>query len=50
MVDVRKFSDIDLYGLLEIEITATESEVCLNFIEFTYKEHSKPNLTFYIYV
>lgn len=30
MVDVRKFSEIDLYGMLGIEITATESEVDFN--------------------
>lgn len=27
MVDVKKFSEIDLYGLLGIEIGATEAEV-----------------------
>lgn len=27
MVDVKKFSEIDLYGLIGIEISATEIEV-----------------------
>ncbi|XP_053671231.1 dnaJ homolog subfamily C member 17 [Anopheles nili] len=27
MVDVKKFSDIDLYGLLEVEISSTEQEI-----------------------
>lgn len=27
MVDVKKFSEIDIYGLLEVEIAATEQEV-----------------------
>uniref|UniRef100_A0A182QCL0 DnaJ homolog subfamily C member 17 n=1 Tax=Anopheles farauti TaxID=69004 RepID=A0A182QCL0_9DIPT len=27
MVDVKKFSDIDIYGLLEIDIAATEQEI-----------------------
>uniref|UniRef100_A0A182MG93 DnaJ homolog subfamily C member 17 n=1 Tax=Anopheles culicifacies TaxID=139723 RepID=A0A182MG93_9DIPT len=27
MVDVKKFSDIDIYGLLEVDIAATEQEV-----------------------
>lgn len=27
MVDVKKFSNIDLYGLIGVEISATESEV-----------------------
>lgn len=27
MVDVKKFSNIDLYGLIGVEFTATESEV-----------------------
>lgn len=27
MVDIKKFSDIDLYGLIGVEISATESEV-----------------------
>lgn len=26
MVDVKKFSEIDIYGLLEVEISATEQE------------------------
>uniref|UniRef100_A0A182RDB2 DnaJ homolog subfamily C member 17 n=1 Tax=Anopheles funestus TaxID=62324 RepID=A0A182RDB2_ANOFN len=27
MVDVKKFSDIDIYGLLEVDIAATEQEI-----------------------
>lgn len=27
MVDIKKFVDKDLYGLLEVEFTATEQEV-----------------------
>lgn len=30
MVDVKKFSNIDLYGLIGVDITATETEVSDN--------------------
>lgn len=32
MVDIKKFSEIDLYKLIGVEITANENEVSLNII------------------
>jgi hypothetical protein len=34
MVDIKKFSEADLYGLLEVEITANEAEVIIKEDEF----------------
>lgn len=35
MVDVKKFSELDLYGLIGVEITANETEVSqkMNFTD-----------------
>lgn len=33
MVDVKKFSEIDLYGLLGVEINATQTEVSVTKYE-----------------
>lgn len=30
MVDVKKYSDVDFYGLLAIDISASEAEVSVN--------------------
>jgi hypothetical protein len=35
MVDIKKFSEADLYGLLEVEITANEAEVIIKIDEFS---------------
>lgn len=34
MVDIKKFSNIDLYGLLGVEISATDKEVSNQSIQF----------------
>lgn len=30
MVDIKKFIDMDLYGMLEIEMTAVEADVSMH--------------------
>lgn len=40
MVDVKKFSEIDIYGLIEVDISATEQEVSISFT--IYSQISQP--------
>lgn len=39
MVDIKKFSNIDLYGLIGVEFTATENDVSRNQILYAIHEH-----------
>lgn len=49
MVDVKKFLDKDLYGMLGIEITAEEAEVKKNSSVITFERVSQPNDPFTAY-